>query len=126
MKIPHIYIAGPFAGATSSAIRENCYEAVDVAVQVAQLGGYPVLSHALGMHCMDGAGQSDAWWYQATLDQMLRCDAVLMMPNWRRSHGAVCEHDEAERCKIPIYYSVAELAWLKSYADVHSRKREQK
>jgi len=34
-----------------------------------------------------------------------RCDALVMVDNWKDSKGATMEHEYAESLKIPIYYA---------------------
>lgn len=38
------------------------------------------------------------------LAEMLKCDAVAMLPGWEASHGARLEHQVAASCGIRIFY----------------------
>jgi len=47
--------------------------------------------------------------------EMRTCDAVLMVPGWAQSVGAVAEKAEAERLGIPVFLHVRDLVeWLES------------
>ena len=107
--IPLIYLAGPYSAPNSHVIFENCTSAIAIAQQVIELGAYPVLSHALGLFCQDGCGQGYDWWCAATKLQMLRCDAVLMLPGWQGSNGAIGEHAAAVAADMPVFTMVREL-----------------
>jgi len=37
------------------------------------------------------------------------CDAILMLPGWETSKGAVIEHQRAAELGMPIYYSIEEV-----------------
>ena len=114
MTIKQVYIAGPFIGDGSVAqITRNCFEAIRIAKLVIHRGAYPQLSHALGMHAMDGCGKDEQWWYDATLEQLLRCDAVYMVPGWACSKGAVNELRIALEKGMPVFYNLMDLEdWL--------------
>lgn len=43
-------------------------------------------------------------WVRASLRMMLDCDAVLMLPGWRRSRGANLEHTVALGCDMPVHH----------------------
>lgn len=36
-------------------------------------------------------------------------DALYMMPTWKKSKGAVMEHDYAKKCGIPIFYEESKI-----------------
>jgi len=106
-----IYIAGPFTGKDGWEIRCNIHQAETLAREVARLGAAPLTPHSIGAN-MAGT-QDQAFWLSATMEMMLRCDAVLFTEDWRRSSGARGEHAEAERRGMRIFYSIDALAdWL--------------
>ena len=112
--IPQVYLAGPYTGPTAKAIYSNCTTAIHTAQTVVEIGAYPVFSHAFGLFCQDGGGQGPDWWYAATLEQMRRCDAVLMLDGWMGSDGALNERAEAMRLGMPVFDMVRELrTWVK-------------
>ena len=103
----HVYIAGPYRGATPEIVRGNIARAVDLAKEVIlQTNGkwYPVIPHK-NTEGLDGL-QSDAYYLAGTMDQMRNCDAVLLVGGWENSLGTLGEIDEARRLNIPVYYNI--------------------
>lgn len=53
------------------------------------------------------------FWYEATLEALRRCDAVILVPGWEESKGTVAEVAEAVRLGIPVFTRVEEVqTWL--------------
>lgn len=104
--IPLVYVAGPYA-ATALRTRDAHIRCARAAAElILAAGGYPVTPHLLtgGMEDIPGMPQRpDAYYYDATLELMRRCDAVVMIPGWRESRGATAEHAEAQRLGLPVY-----------------------
>lgn len=96
-----IYIAGKYRGPTAWAIEQNIRAAEEVAARVVQLGMMPLCPHSNTRH-MDGLAH-DEFFLAGTLELMRRCDAVLLVPNWRDSAGARAEVAEADRLGIPVF-----------------------
>jgi hypothetical protein len=87
-------------------------------MSVIKLGAYPVSPHHIGLYVQDGGGQGEDWWYDATLELMLRCDAVLMLPRWEASRGATNERSAAIGSGMPVFEDLAELtAWIHSVSN---------
>lgn len=104
-----VYIAGPFTAKTSTDITRNCMRVATLAQEVVKLGAYPQASHLLGLWCQDGHPQDEQWWYDVTLEQLMRCDVVLMTPDWHKSKGAKNEHTVALAEGKPVFYSLSDL-----------------
>ena len=96
-----IYIAGKYRGPTAWAIEQNIRAAEDVAARVWAMGHVALCPHANSRH-MDGVA-SDEVFLAGTLELMRRCDAVVLVPNWRDSAGARAEVDEADRLGLPVF-----------------------
>lgn len=113
-----VYIAGPFRAPTQWGIVENTRNAERWGKVVAEAGGMPLIPHANTQH-FHGL-QTEAFWVEGTLELLRRCDALLLIPGWVASMGAVGERDEAERLTIPIFEGHSTLkcpelaAWLKA------------
>lgn len=105
-----VYIAGPYTAATAIERTGNIHSARERAVDVVRVvpGIFPVVPHLLGAGWEDEG--SAAFWYAATLEVMRRCDAVLVLPTWKASKGAVAEVEEALRLGLPVFQTVTELA----------------
>ena len=106
-----VYVAGPYSAPTPAERAANIEAAWTVGYQVASLGAYPVVPHMNTAH-MDDL-QDWQWWIDATLELMLRCNAVLMMEGWEASRGARGEEAAAKRFEIPVFYKIEDLAdWI--------------
>lgn len=95
-----IYIAGRYRGPTAWAIEQNIRAAEEVAARVWAMGMVALCPHANSRH-MDGLA-TDEFFLAGTLELMRRCDAVLLVPNWRDSAGARAEVAEADRLGIEV------------------------
>lgn len=96
-----IYIAGRYRGPNAWAVEQNIRAAEEVAARVWAMGHVALCPHANARH-MDGVA-SDEVFLAGTLELMRRCDAVLLVPNWRDSEGARAEVAEADRLGIPVF-----------------------
>ena len=69
---------------------------------------FPICPHLLG------AGNGDPeYMYAGTLETMRRCDAVLTLPRWEQSRGAMSEVRTADRMLMPVFHNEPELLhWL--------------
>lgn len=106
-----VYVAGKFRGPTAWAIEQNIRDAEEVGMQVAELGASPLIPHA-NTRFFSGT-LTDEFWLAATMAMLERCDAVVMVPNWRDSTGAMAERDRALGLGIKVCYSAGDLGdWL--------------
>jgi|SRR5688572_2233764 len=96
-----IYIAGKYRGPNSWAVEQNIRAAEEVAARVVQLGMMPMCTHPMTRHM--GGLASDEHMLAGTLEIMSRCDAVLLVPNWRDSEGTRAEVAEAKRLGLPVF-----------------------
>jgi nucleoside 2-deoxyribosyltransferase len=96
-----VYIAGKYRGPNSWAIEQNIRAAEDLAAKVHAVGLFAVCPHANARH-MEGVS-SDEHMLAGTLELMRRCDAVILVHNWRDSAGSRAEVDEAKRLGIPVF-----------------------
>lgn len=115
---PVIYIAGPFRSRSTPYSfweqEQNIRRAEVLALEVWRRGGAVICPHT-NTRFYQGAAP-DHVWLDGDLALLAKSDAVLMTPDWRLSSGARTEHDFAVQHKIPIFYSVEELAsWLAGF-----------
>lgn len=109
------YIAGPYRAPTPYAVERNIRAAEAMILPVADLGLVPVVPHLM-FRSHDGA-LPDAWFLAATLEIMRRCDAVLLLPTWQESSGAMAERNEAIRIGLPVFDSMDGLClWAEEVA----------
>lgn len=111
-----IYIAGKYRGPNAWAVEQNIRAAEDVAAKVWAMGHVALCPHANSRH-MEGVA-SDEHFLSGTLELLRRCDAVVLVPNWRDSEGARAEASEAVRLGIPIVYAWDDDAYLRSCLDM--------
>lgn len=89
-KIPLCFIAGPFRADTPWQVAENIRAAERVGLEVAKLGGFPIIPHA-NSHLFLGQFSEEDFWlpgYQELLD---RCDCLVLIPGWEASAGVKAE-----------------------------------
>ena len=118
-RVALVYIAGPFSGEDGWQVAENVHRAEVLAREVARLRAMPMTPHSIGAR-MNGTETYD-FWCDATMEMMLRCDAVIFTHDWERSRGARGEMAEARRVKMPVfvdtYPTAAGLRDLKKWLD---------
>lgn len=109
-----VYVAGRFRGPDSWAVHRNVQAALAVGFEVARIGGVPVIPHS--MYQAFDRTLTDDYWLAATLEHLRRCDAVMLVPGWTESRGAMAEQEEAARLGMPTFsagaYDVLH-AWLR-------------
>jgi hypothetical protein len=135
-----VYIAGPFTGKLDDTDRlrlatcayEDARKTLEIklkrfhtdrhilrakmlGIEVAKLGACPWIPHAntdlLDFECV----QPYEFWIEATLLQLRKCDALIMVDGWESSSGATGEHNEALMIGIPVFYTLTTLRrWLEA------------
>jgi hypothetical protein len=70
-----IYICGPFTGPRAWDIEQNVRRAEERALEVAMLGASPLCPHT-NTRFFHGT-LSEEFWYAATAELLLRCDALI-------------------------------------------------
>lgn len=94
-----IYIAGPFRAPTAWGIAENVRAAERVGLDVARLGAFPIIPHAMTAHFHGEC--SDDLWLSGTIDLLRRCDGAVFIPGWGKSRGSRAEWRECCALAIP-------------------------
>ncbi len=117
------YVAGAFTARDAAGIRINIAAAAALAhdVRSLRLDCGAIVPHLIGSPYVAGGSCVEFhdefgydWWIKETLEQMRRCDCVVLVENWEASSGARGEVAEAQRLGIPVFRSLAELAtWLR-------------
>lgn len=94
-----LYIAGPYTMAPGPA--NNTIAARPIAVE-AWRRGWAVICPHLNSYGMERTDVPPQAFYDGYLAIVAKCDAVLLIPGWERSVGALAEAAEAERLGIPV------------------------
>jgi hypothetical protein len=105
-----VYVAGPFSAPTREGVEANIRRAVDLGVEVAKLGAYPVIPHANTSDPRFEHVQPYQFWIDATLAMLRPCDALITVEGWGLSSGARGEVAYMHKQNKPVFHSLAELA----------------
>jgi len=108
-----VYIAGPYSGATEAEVTRNIENARALALCLAVNHVQFVCPHLNSAHFDTAVPQVKySFWVNMYLALLGRCDAIVTLPNWQRSKGAVAEVEFAKRCGIPVFADLdALIAW---------------
>lgn len=112
---PLIYVAGPFSSATRAGVEENIRAAELDGIEIAKLGGFPVVPHSNTSHRDYERVQPYEFWIAGTAALLLGCNALYTMHLWRSSKGASAEVELAYNSGMRV---------LKNLGDVHRFLRE--
>lgn len=122
MKIPVVYVAGPFRCASQYmpgqqdcwGIQQNIMTAMAVSLDVWRMGGAALCPHANTAFFQNAA--ADDVWLDGDLALLAKCDAAIMTPDWQRSSGARAEHAFAIERGIPTFYDTDTLRlWIEAW-----------
>lgn len=105
-----VYVSGAYTAPTPEQVAENVALAKRIGYLVQDIGHEPLIPHISCPPPRESCPR--AVWKRAMrscLVQMLRCDAVLMLPNWRESRGARVERWVARRQGIPVFEHTLDL-----------------
>lgn len=96
------YVSGPYRALTEWGLASNIHRAESVGVLLLQMGYSVIIPHKNTAHM--GGVIPDEQFLEMDLEQLRRCDVIVMLPNWITSSGAKRERDEANRVGIPVRY----------------------
>jgi hypothetical protein len=111
-----VYIAGPFRGPTTWDIAQNVRAAETLGLEVAKLGMFPVIPHAMTQ--LFHGQCTEQFWLDGTLLLLNKCDALLTLPDWQRSAGTRAEVEFANKFSIPVLTRLEDLANWERYGCV--------
>lgn len=94
-----VYVAGPFSAPTREGVEANIRRAVDLGVEVAKLGAFPVIPHANTADPRFEHVQPYQFWIDATMAMLRTCDALITVPGWEKSSGARGEVEWMKRAR---------------------------
>lgn len=98
-----LYVAGPYRSRHRGmrGVHENIERAASIALELWVAGAAVICPHK-NTAFFDGAAE-DSVWLTGDLEMLRRCDAVVMVPGWEQSVGAVEERRVAEDAGIPVF-----------------------
>lgn len=89
-----------------------------LALEVWKMGAVAICPHSNTMFFSDADGCGDDVWLEGDLELVLRCDAMLLTPDWERSSGARAERVFANEHGIPTFDTVEEVrSWLLEFRE---------
>ena len=97
----HVYVAGPYRADTAWKRERNIRRAEEAGFRLAEHGLIPVIPHTMYRH-FDGE-LTDEFWLAATNSLLERCDALVLLPDWKDSAGSKGEHNRAFEMSMPIF-----------------------
>lgn len=92
-----VYVAGPFTGNRE----KNIERARKVGLLLKREGFTVIVPHNLGPGLEEQVPGEEEYWYRATEQVLMRCDAIALAPLWQYSKGATAEKKIAERLGLP-------------------------
>ena len=100
-----VYLAGPIRPKDGKTMEQNVAEAKEVALSLWQAGYTVICPHAntdLPISLADKAAEENVW-LNGDLEILARCNALIVLPNWRGSKGTEGELSFANKRGIPVY-----------------------
>jgi len=110
-----VYIAGRYRGRTPETVQANIEAARFIGLLAAEKGWFPVIPHLNTQGFEDILSHDDDFYLEGTLELMRRCDAVVMVPGWQKSAGAVSELDDAVSLSMEYFLSVEDMPEVDNY-----------
>lgn len=106
-----VFIAGPFRAPTPWGVEQNIRAAEEAALQVWSLGAAALCPHT-NTRFFDRA-LPDEIFLAGTRLLLSRCDAMLVVGNWKDSEGTREEINWASNRNIPKFFHIEDLSrWL--------------
>lgn len=97
-----IYLAGPYRADTWGKVKTNVAQAMDVAAELLAAGYTVICPHSM-THEFEMYNLPDDVFLDSDLRLLERCDAVIMLPNWRASKGSIAENRHAWERGVQVF-----------------------
>ena len=110
-----VYVAGKYRDETYELVAWNVKAASDMAAFLLAQGMAVVCPHSMTGGWERYSFLSDADFLRNGLEQLRRCDAVLLLDGWEQSEGTLAEIECADENHIPVFKTVDAL--LKHFED---------
>ena len=107
-----VYPAGPISNDVATVMLHNIAVGMDMTRTLIDRGfaPYPVFcDYSLGLIRPDCLPLSVLNLQNVSMEWLRRSDAILMLPEWETSKGAVAEHDQAKAMGKPTFYTLEAL-----------------
>lgn len=97
-----VYVAGPYTAPTVWEIECNVRRAEEAGLYVVECGAMPIIPHT-NTRFFHGL-KTPEFWYEGTLELLKRSDAILLIPGWESSRGAVNERQWALDNDLEVFH----------------------
>lgn len=104
--MPLVYVAGPVRAATTWDMEKNIRRAEEISRTLLEMGFAPICPHSMFRFFGDNPRERIL---EATIEQMVRCDAVFVVGNWQESQGTSHEIRIATERAIPVFYQLDKI-----------------
>jgi hypothetical protein len=98
-----VYVAGPYRAKNGRTVDDNIAAARKIAIALWEAGHVALCPHLNTANFEDDSDLPDETYLDGDLQLLLRCDAIVMQPNWEESEGAIRERKFAEDNGTPVY-----------------------
>jgi hypothetical protein len=105
----YVYLSGPLTAFGAYSLEENIASAVAVFLACIRRGIPAFCPHLSAAFPSAHAGIPYDTWMAYDLATLDRCTALLMLPRWQTSPGALLEKTYAETRGLPIFYALDDL-----------------
>jgi hypothetical protein len=111
---PLIYIAGPYRGFGPTEVIAHVRAASDAMARLMATGYAVICPHTMTYGLEFYSGLDDTMYLRQGLEQLRRCDAMIVLPGWQNSQGTQQEIKHALEWGIPIVY-IEGREWVQIY-----------
>lgn len=114
-----VYIAGPYRslGGNRHEVVEHILTARDAMAALLRMGHTPFCPHTMTAHFeVEYPDLADDDYLRVGLEWLRLCHSVLVLPGWEHSAGTLAEIAEAERLRLPVWYSMDEVPRIAAMA----------
>jgi hypothetical protein len=95
-----VYVSGKYSGDVDT----NIENAAKIAGELWDMGHAVICPHMNTAHFEHRCSATWKTYIDGDLNMISRCDAIVMVPGWEDSKGAVVEKEYAERLHIPVWF----------------------
>lgn len=104
-----IYVSGKYTEKSHADIARNISVARTFAMAIWEKGFTAICPHLNSLHFEDDTNLKDRDYLDGDLRILRDCDAIFMLPNWKKSMGAIEERDSALKQRKKVLYTLDEL-----------------
>ncbi|HRF49353.1 MAG TPA: DUF1937 family protein [Anaerolineales bacterium] len=98
-----VYVSGPYTAKTHDEISANIQAAREVAIKLWEMGHAVICPHLNTAHFEVDCNAKYDDYMRGDFELLAVCDAIVMLPNWRDSNGAVAELNYANELGMGVF-----------------------